>query len=146
VTRHAHLSLLDAQFRDQYEIAADRLLEEYLAKVPPATDELGEADNVARAHGFTVHQLTTDDHGLPPRLYVHRPTAAALFWTPGIPTAEQAQFGRAAFLGGMAWGAGTAVDLYGVLRLHASTGNVRQGTSAAVTQWLRHHRATRRSS
>lgn len=141
MTRRSHLSLLDGLFRDQYEVAADDLLDQYLAKVPPATDDVGQADNVARAHEFIVHELEPDEHGLPPRLYVHRDTAAALFWVPGIPTAPQTDFGRAVFLAGIAWGAGTAVDLYELLRLHAATGTAKSGTAAVVTKWLQHHRA-----
>ena len=140
MTRHGHLSLIDNLFRDPYQAAADELLAEYLAKIPSATDAIGEADNVAIAHGFTIHQLEPDEHGLPPRLYVHHETSAALFWVAGIPTSQQAEFGRAMFLAGVAWGAGTAVDLYSLMRLHVATGGVKHETSATVTKWLQHHR------
>lgn len=142
MTRRSHLSLLDGLFRNQYEIAADDLLDQYLAKIPPATDDIGQADNVARAHEFTIHELEPDEHGLPPRLYIHRVTSAALFWVPGIPTSAQTEFGRVIFLAGLAWGAGTAVDLYGLLRLHAETGNVKSGTATTVTEWLQHYRGS----
>lgn len=139
MTRRAHLSLLDGA-PDPYEIAADELIEQYLAALPPATDDLEAADNVARAHEFTVHELGADEHGLPPRLYIHRETSAVLFWVPGIPTSAQAEFGRVIFLSGLAWGAGTAVDLYAIVRIHASSGTVKSGAAATVTKWLQYHR------
>lgn len=142
MTRRAHLSLLDGLFRDQYEIAADDMLEKYVAEIPLATNDLEAADNVARAHEFVVHELEPDEHGLPPRLYIHGVTSAALFWVPGIPTAAETEFGRVIFLAGLAWGAGTAIALYSLMRLHSSTGSVKSGTAATVTRWLQHHRAT----
>lgn len=139
MTRREHLSLLGGA-PDPFEVRSADLLEQYLAALPPATDEIGEADNVARAHNFTIHEITPSATGLPPRLYVHTETSSALFWVAGTPTPEQTEFGRTMFLAGMAWGAGTAVDLYSLLRLHAVTGHVRHEAAATVTRWLQHYR------
>ncbi len=117
---------------------------------------MGEAENsdaIARARGFDVYVLACDDGACPPRFYLHREADVPLWWLPlssgELPSSEQLRFGRRVVSAGLLWGAGTAIDLAGLLEEFSgshyavSPGSVRLEVQRQLVAW---GRATRRKA